>query len=164
MSAADKIFLELKSQLKACAFQVSNGTDRTEIHDQLVDAIVNLDRLEAKMTNPESAKKSMAALSDTTEINKVARRLKLWAKRKDQKNTQILLAYLDLRRSGHTTITESQLAKAVNDPAFSTNFVQMKIIADRNHGKIFDQHGEVVTIWPPVEDIIGEFERTVFPD
>ncbi|WP_205618899.1 hypothetical protein [Spongiibacter marinus] len=164
MSDAGNIFLELKSQLKICAFKVSNGADRTEIHDQLVDAIVNLNKLEAQMTTSGSTKKATIALSDTSEINKVARRLKLWAKRKDQKNTQILMAYLDLRRSGQTTITESQLANAVNDPAFATNFIQMKIIADRNHGKIFDQRGELVTIWPPVEEIIGEFERTVFPN
>ena len=163
MSDAENIFLELKSQLKACAFKVSNGTDRTEIHDQLVDAIVNLNRLEAQMTTSEGAKKAIAAASNTTEINKVARRLKLWARRKDQKNTQILMAYLDLRRSGSSAITESQLANAVNDPAFATNFIQMKIIADRNHGKIFDQQGDVVTIWPPVEEMIGEFERMVFP-
>jgi hypothetical protein len=164
MNNAEDVFIELKSQLKVCAFKVSNGADRNEIHDLLIEAIVKLNKLESIAPISESAKKSLAILSDTAEVNKVARRLKLWANRQDQKNSRILSAFLDLRRNGHSKITESQLADVVNDPAFATNFNQMKIIADRNHGKIFDQSGENITIWPPIKAIVNEFERVVFPD
>lgn len=162
MDNSDNIFIELKSQLKACAFKVSNGADRNEIHDLLIEAIVKLNKLESLTPIPGNTKKPLAPLSDTTEVNKVARRLKLWAKRQDQMNSRILVAYLDLKRNGHAEITESQLRDEVNDPAFSSNFNQMKIIADRNHGKIFDQNGEIITIWPPIETIVNEFECTVF--
>ena len=77
-------------------------------------------------------------------------------------NSRILLAYLALKRNGYSEITESQLRDEVNDPSFTSNFNQMKIIADRNHGKIFNQSGEIITIWSPIETIVNEFERAVF--
>jgi hypothetical protein len=40
----------------------------------------------------------------------------------------------------------------------------MRISAERNHGKVFDQNGEKVTLWPPVESVIREYEKLVFDD
>ncbi|MAX55488.1 MAG: hypothetical protein CL537_08265 [Alcanivoracaceae bacterium] len=101
---------------------------------------------------------------DTTEeVRKVARRLNLWAKRQTQINSRILIAWLTLRRAGQQRITEADLRHALDDePSFATNFTQMKIIADRNHGKVFELKGEVVAIWPPVARYVDTFEQQVF--
>ncbi|VAW60316.1 hypothetical protein MNBD_GAMMA08-1532 [hydrothermal vent metagenome] len=38
----------------------------------------------------------------------------------------------------------------------------MKIIAEKNHGKVFDQYGENIVLWPPVVPSIREYEKVVF--
>ena len=97
------------------------------------------------------------------EINKVQRRLRLWSKRPDQINSKILKAYLELKRGGRGEIREKDLEELFSDKkSFQTNFIQMRIIADRNHGKVFDQEGEFVNIWGPVEEYISKFESDAF--
>lgn len=32
----------------------------------------------------------------------------------------------------------------------------------KNYGKLFDQYGDQITIWPPVEYAVGKYEKTVF--
>lgn len=99
----------------------------------------------------------------TKEVNKVSRRLKLWVKRQDQFNAQILNAFLDLKRTGQKNITEEDInSKLGSKTWFWPNFVQMKTIADRNHGKIFDVTGHYVEIWMEIEPIVKEYEKAVF--
>ena len=38
--------------------------------------------------------------------------------------------------------------------AFITNYNQMKIIAEKNHGKVFEQVGDRVYLWENVKDIV----------
>jgi len=83
------------------------------------------------------------------EINKVKRRLRLWAKRPYQINSRILTTYLKLERQGVNPITEKALNNAIGgEPSISSNLLQMRISAEKNHGKVFDQNGEKLTLWP----------------
>ena len=38
----------------------------------------------------------------------------------------------------------------------------MKIIAEKNHGKVFEQFGGNITLWKPVVTGVREYEKTVF--
>ena len=102
--------------------------------------------------------------SVASEVNKVKRRLKLWAKRPDQINTQILKAYLALEATSSNSVSVDDLAKAFDEPnKFSSNFNQMCIIAPHNHGKIFEVKQGEVSIWPPVADLVDDFKKAIEP-
>ncbi len=99
------------------------------------------------------------------EVKKVTRRLKLWAKRPNQINTKILIAYLKLKRAGQKNITENSINKELNlNSNFESNFAQMKIISEKNHGKIFELYGDKVSIWEPVLNAVNAFEHEIFLD
>ncbi|MCI0287335.1 hypothetical protein E7W42_11490 [Cronobacter sakazakii] len=102
-----------------------------------------------------------AGNDELQEVSKVSRRLKLWAKRPEQMNTKILKAFLALSIDGQQPVTESQLKAEVGEANFDINFVQMKNIAEKNHGKVFEVTGDKVTIWPPVSTAVEEFRRAV---
>jgi hypothetical protein len=151
---------QLEVLLSDMAFQVSQNAPAKEIHSQIVQALVVVDKLKTLKGGVSSSDNTEQA--QTAEINKVQRRLRLWAKRHNQINHKILVAFLRLRNTGQETITESDLRKSLDDAdTFDTNFVQMKNISEKNHGKIFEQLGERVVIWPPVEKYVIEFEEMV---
>ena len=93
------------------------------------------------------------------------RRLKLWAMRHHQLNARILTAYLRLERQGVSPITERALNREIGaEPSFASNFLQMRISATNNHGKVFELNGGKVILWPPVESAVREYEKLVFDD
>ena len=94
---------------------------------------------------------------ERAEVKKVARRLPVWAKRPTQINAKILTAYLRLEQTTGVPVTVAALKKKLPDiPTFDSNFVQMCVIAERNHAKVFEKKGDEVFIWPPVEDLVRE--------
>lgn len=172
------LLLELKSTLENAAFLVSKPAPR-EAHSLILHALLLISRLEdsqdihvSEIPRSIGSQQPMRAKSgiddsefmrETKEVNKVRRRLRLWSSRPGQFNTQILTAYLKLERAGIDPITEKRLRSALpSSLPFDTNFAQMKITAERNHGKVFEVHGDRVSIWKPVEDSVREFEQQVF--
>jgi hypothetical protein len=166
---------ELREQLESAAFLVAQPTEYKAAHKEIVKALISLAELRIAYERTTSSKvykrttsSKSSGTSDAEEINKVKRRLKLWAYRPDQINSRILTAYLTLERQGVSPITENDLTNAVGGQlsisSFSSNLLQMRISAERNHGKVFDQNGEKVTLWPPVESVIREYEKLVFDD
>ena len=155
--------------LESAAFLVSKGDAAREAHAEIVRAIVLLNEIRASepVTSGGASPRRNASGSgfsdESQEINKVSRRLGRWVKRQDQLNARILNAYLKLERAGEPVITEEMLrAEFGDDVSFGTNFLQMRIIAQKNHGKIFDQYGDRITIWPPVEAAVRKYAQTVF--
>ena len=151
----------LKSKLEEAAFMLVDDASRKDVHSKLVECLVILEQAntEGEITP------NQIALSDSEEINKVARRLKMWAKseRQNQYNAKILNAYLTLAREGRQNITENDLYGATGEESwFWPNFNQMKTIADRNHGKVFDVDGQFVNIWPSVMPSVKAYEEKVF--
>ncbi len=170
---------ELKGTLKKAAFLVVSKAEPQEAHALLVEALVIVSRLEdrehepsAPMAGDEAPASSVdvaasgcgnLSLAEVNEVKKVRNRLRLWSRRPQQINARILTAFLNLRRSGMTQITEQRLRSALpSDLPFDSNYAQMKIIADRNHGKVFETLGDEVSIWAPVEVDVREFERQTF--
>ena len=161
---------QLKNRLESAAFLVSKENAAKEAHSEIVQALVIL--AELKSANIPTTSSSLSgnnqnlvteANNESNEINKVGRRLNLWAKRKGQINSKILTAFLKLERSGESVITEDMLKAELSDEStFESNFAQMRTISDRNHGKVFDQYGDRITIWPPVVSVVRKYEKEVF--
>lgn len=93
------------------------------------------------------------------EVKKVRNRLRLWVRRQQQYNSRILNAFLRLEKLG--PVTESALRRECSELNFDSNFAQMKIVAERNHGKIFHQQADVISIWPPIAAYVREYERAI---
>ena len=151
----------LKQRLENAAFLIGKGGAEKEAHSEVIQSLLLVAEIESTLTSP-GVVESLGG-EESHEANKVRRRLRLWAGRQNQINTKILNAYLKLQREGKTIITEQDLRKELSDEkSFDSNFAQMKIIADRNHGKVFDQHGDRIAIWEPVAADIREYEKIIF--
>lgn len=149
--------LQLKENLELTAFLVSKGVSEKEAHSKIIQSLILISELEETMSKETD--------SNTTfhEVNKVNSRLKLWAKRQHQANAKILNAFIELKQAGVKPVTERILENKVpNEIDFPSHFAQMKIIAQKNHGKIFEQYGENIEIWEPVVSHINEYEKVVF--
>lgn len=161
MNSTESKIAKLKNDLELAAFMVSKGEPEKETHSKIVQSLVTLSELEALLEKAKSSE-TQGDL-EMEEVKKVNRRLKLWAKRQNQINSKILNAFLKLERSGLIPITETDLINELpNEKSFASNFVQMKIIAEKNHGKVFEQCGDAITLWKPVLSSIREYEKNVF--
>ena len=102
-------------------------------------------------------------VDEQSEIAKVGRKLPRWAKKPSQNCTQVLRAYIQAKREGVQPITTTAIQNRLADPSiFPTTFAQMKNIAQKNNGKVFEHVGDEVRIWPPVAAFVEEFERQIF--
>lgn len=161
MNNIESKLAQLKNHLESAAFLVSKGSSEKEAHSEIVQSLVVLSEIAGLLAKPNTPE--VYVESEIQEINKVNRRLKLWAGRQDQINSKILNAFLKLDRSGVATITEVDLKNELPDETtFGSNFSQMKIMAERNHGKIFEQYGDNISLWSPVIEGIREYENFVF--
>ena len=98
------------------------------------------------------------------EIEKVKNKLELWAKpeRQENINARILNVFLKLKQSGNECVTEKDMQKQLpNISTFESNFNQMKIIAERNHGKIFEETNGYIEIWEHVRLLVSKYEQEV---
>lgn len=161
----------LKSHLHKAAFLVARPDGAEAAHREILRCLVVVEGIERNRERNSPDKpgglndgpRPSSAPEERAEIAKVERRLRLWARRPAQINAQILRAFLQARRDGVTPISEKAIRERTPDPtSFETNFAQMKIIAPKNHGKVFAQIGNEVTIWEPVQDFVQEFEQSVF--
>ena len=156
----------LKKHLESAAFLVSRGELDKEAHAEIVRGLIivsDLKRMLNKQRSEPLQKPMSRKPTDVEEVRKVNRRLKLWAGRQTQINSKILNAFLKLERSGAAPIREIDLRNELpNEKSFESNFAQMKIIAEKNNGKIFEQYGENISLWSPVTDAVREYENVVF--
>lgn len=89
------------------------------------------------------------------EVDKVTSRLPKWFNNTWQYNSQVLYAYLRLYEPSVGYVSYNDLRKEANiGNAFTTNYNQMKIIAEKNHGKVFEQVGDKVYLWENVKDLV----------
>ncbi|BAS68409.1 hypothetical protein [Bathymodiolus septemdierum thioautotrophic gill symbiont] len=144
----------------------AKGVSAKDIHSSIIKGLIILSDVK-KSISTQNTKENEYNQSESNEIEKVRRKLKLWSKPERQQNinSQILNAYLKLRRSGKNYITEIDIQNELqNIDDFKNNFDQMKNIAEKNHGKIFEQKGSYVEIWEPVNSFVSEYENIVFQE
>jgi len=169
---------DLKSEMEKLIFGIASSVDLAILHKNSLELFTKISELnniveKHSFQNYDDLDLSRIALDieqspQHTEIIKVARRLKKWAtiRGRTQVNSKILKCYLDLRKHCNEPITENLFKKAFGITSdkteqFNRNFPQMKIIAPKNHGKIFDEKNGVITIWQPIEDFVNEYEIEV---
>lgn len=155
-------FAQLREQLETITFLISKAGSEKQTHSDLVRALITL----AEIEKMYSIDKSNSGVSDkfANEVKKVRNRLKLWARpeRQGQINVRILNAFLRIRNSGAIIVREEDLRRELPEvESFDSNFAQMKIIAEKNHGKIFEQDGSAVKIWEHVLPYVKEYELEI---
>ena len=168
---------EIKTNAEQLVADIGKGKPNTELHGTALKLFTLSIELEKEIEGISKNKSRKLRIKDESpelhdvnnpEIKKVEHRLKLWANRPHQINHRILRKWLELDEKGFE-ITEGMLAdeivKAGLDGgynSFYTNFAQMKTIADRNHGKVFDLEDGLVIIWSPVRGAVLDFKQAVF--
>jgi hypothetical protein len=162
MNVIEAKFSQLRDQLESIAFLVSKGGNEKQAHSELVRLMSTLAEIERVCSVRQL--ENGASDKHATEEKKVRKRLKLWAlpDRQNQINVRILNAFLRLRNSKSVSeiVTEDDLKRVLPDVgSFDSNFAQMKTIAEKNHGKVFEQNGSEVVIWERVLPYVTEYER-----
>ncbi|MEZ5757849.1 MAG: hypothetical protein R3D86_06485 [Emcibacteraceae bacterium] len=159
MLEVEKEYELLNTNLNNLVFDIGQGVDRKNLHNQAMRIIMQLNSLKQKVAFSEN-KKSDETIVD--EINKIKRKLKRWVQRPNQINSIILNTYLDLEKKGLKIITDDKikeiaLKSGINK--FESNFAQMCNIAPKNHGKIFDLDGKIVHLWEPIIPLVTEYKE-----
>ncbi len=164
------IISEIKTKAKQLTInlsQIGDGYTKEQLHEDAIDLLLKTHELETiynqTSKNNSVPKKKEASMAIKDEINKLNRRLPLWANRQHQINSKILTLFLRMKEEGFSPVTEELLMeKYGNYSEFSTNFQQMKTIASKNHGKVFDVQNGSVKIWEPIREIVNEYKNAIF--
>ena len=137
------------------AYKESVLIDNTILEERLLSIIGNtkllINKKEQKGLNMKNSQQNQH-----DEIKKVEKRIQGWLRNPNQYNSKILNTFMKLSNNNKNGISVSLLEKHsdISDGKFITNYHQMKIIAERNHGKVFEEnHGEV-RLWEPVSNYI----------
>jgi len=171
---------KIKSRAKQLTIgisQLGEGTTKEQLHGDALELLLNIHELETlynqvgmtpqanTRTQTEREPPAIETQSDKirNEINKIHRKLPIWARRQHQINSKILTLYLKLEKEGISNITEKMLMERYNNQQeFYRNFPQMKTISDKNHGKVFEVENGIVKIWEPIRDIVEEYKNAIF--
>jgi hypothetical protein len=94
--------------------------------------------------------------TEDKEIQKVLNRIDRWFRNRNQINSKILYAFINLYKKFDGNVDVHNLAIESRVDTFYSNFTQMKNFGERNHGKIFEQYGSHVYLWEPIEKIVWE--------
>lgn len=94
------------------------------------------------------------------EIDKIYRKLPKWFKNPDFICSRILIIFLELEKKYRTVKYDLLADYCSGIKTFKSNFAQMKNFGEKNHGKVFELNGQIVTLWNPVKDnVISEYKR-----
>jgi len=175
-----EIISQIKKQAKLLSLDLSHISEepqKEKLSEAALELLLNIQILETTYnqnnnTYTERTNKITKSTTKTTsedddliktEINKIRRRLPNWAIRQDNINAKILTLYLKLKDEGGRQITEQMLMERYDDQSeFYRNFPQMKTIAPKNHGKVFNVQNGVIEIWEPIKQIVHEYKEMVF--
>lgn len=108
-----------------------------------------------------------AVTNDNPYYGKANQRIPKWAQRPNQYNHKIIRAYF-LAEHQNGTVTLSDMKALCSDestpelyvPTFSANYAQMKLDGQQTHGKVFEDDGTIVTIWPVVRDVLMQYKSS----
>jgi len=125
-----------------------------------IELINTIDITESKKTDNQLIQKTELNTNDTdyieTEIEKVKRRVPRWLNKPNQTNSRILIKVME-QLSQKDSVSFSVIEKLCeNIDKFRGNFEQMANFGAKNHGKVFERNGDVLTLWSPVKDFVKE--------
>ena len=136
-------------------FKYSVKNDDEYLQDNLMKIIVNLSTL---LEEKVESRKIKNDLTEEDEIQKVFRKVPRWIKNPSQYNSKILDTYMSLSNNNKNPV-ELVLLEAgsgLKERKFLTNYTQMKIIAEKNHAKVFTEKNDMVYLWEPVSEFIED--------
>jgi len=120
-----------------------------------LDYDVNVLSINPKKENSQNTENEM-----NDEILKVHRKVPVWFRKLGQINSSILIAYLKLQQRKKIITPDLLQAECKDIKTFRDNYDEMKIISARNHAKVFQEDGGIITLWPPVSEfILSEFNK-----
>lgn len=99
------------------------------------------------------------------EVEKIHNRVPKWLSKSNQKNSKILIAFLEVSKLNTTPVYESLIEKNCDlDPqSFRINFNDMTKSHKNGHGKVFDTRADgTIELWEPVADFIIQEYKKVF--
>lgn len=88
------------------------------------------------------------------EISKIGKKVPSWFSKPNLICSQILINFFDLKKDNNSVSYEILENTCKNIKTFKSNFDQMKNFGEKNHGKVFEKVGSMVTLWEPVREII----------
>jgi len=155
LETVNKILDNAKSAYRE-SIKIDNGLLEEKLLSIIGDSKLLLNQLEnSKIKRVVKPRNTMTSESSVTnEIQRVERRVPLWMNRPTQHNSIILNTYMQLSNNNQTPIGVSLLEKHSSTDKFATNYNQMKIIADKNHAKVFEENNGTVKLWEPVAEFI----------
>ena len=118
--------------------------------------------------NPKTVEKQN---KDTNKdfYGKAIQRIPVWAVKPNQYNHKIIRAYFKaVETNGNATIDIMEWLCSDRDnpdmyvPTFKNNYSQMKLDGPKSHGKVFEDDGEIVTLWHEVEDILMKYKSSFY--
>jgi len=166
MNNAEYQLSQAETIFENVAFLIAKEVPAKEIHSTIIKGLIILSEVKKSITIKKT-QESEYNQNETNEIKKIKKRLKLWSKPERQQNinAQILNAFLKLKQSDKGYATEIDIQNELqNIDNFKNNFDQMKNIAEKNHGKIFEQNGNHIEIWKPVSLFVSEYEKVAFQE
>ncbi len=155
LSQAQEIFKNVAFHIVAKEISIK------ETHSMVLEGLEILSDIE-KSIKTENTKEDQYNQNENNEIKKVQRKLKHWAKseRQGQINARILNAFLELKQTKDDCITLNDLQNKLPGNNIQINLQQMTNIAEKNHGKIFEQNANCIEIWDPVRLFVSKYEKT----
>ena len=178
------MYIKVKTALEEISYKLASGTPPREVYAMLISLINELEvmnqnkseeRTNAFPTYYPHQQQGEAMLNDNEEkiiheTRKIDRKLQRWAHEgnQHQQNARTLNAFLTLQWEEKKRITKYDMKiKIGGDDVhqwFEGNFSQMKNYGENNQAKVFCMNGDAIEIWPPAEEYVRKYERTVFGD
>ncbi len=159
----EKIDDTLKIAKELFKNSVLNDDEYTQ--DKLWQIIVNISSLKDQTFESKS---NGSVLTEDNEVEKVQRKIPRWLKNPTQYNSIILNTYMSMSNNNEHPVALDALEETtgMDRKQFLTNYTQMKIIAEKNHAKVFTEEDGVVSLWEPIADFIvdvySKMDKKVF--
>lgn len=93
--------------------------------------------------------------AELKEIKKVSTRVEGWAlNREKQRNGHIVETFLMIGNGEPVSLAQLCSSVTISNVSFTANYNDMRRISQNGHGKVFEQQGDCVLLWPPVKDVV----------
>lgn len=149
------------------AYKESILSGNVTIEDKLFSIVTDTNLLMDKLAKmPIQQKSNTQERTVEEEIERVYKKIPNWFAKPNQKNCQILIAFMKISNNNSMSVSVSLLQKSSNEDAhtFTSNYNQMKNISYKNHAKVFEEENGNVKLWKPVADFIIEEYLKKFDD
>lgn len=159
---------DIAKELALAIPMIDSTSNLGHLHSQSLDLLIGLSELESKIAqtmvisiDSQVMRTKMSTIDEDQEVKKVRGRLLRWGNNPNQINSRILTLFLKLKKTGEPVTVDALRLAYGNASEFDKNFVQMKMISERNHGKVFDVEDGFIELWPKVREYVEAFANQV---